>query len=98
MKVREFETNGTGLGFSDMGMNTEQMPTLDLRYWLNNVDAIHFRFRYFNIGGTSFSSKPIAFNGAIIPGGRTNNFDPWEWFSFSLYFERRALVRAGPTH
>ncbi|MBV8773211.1 MAG: hypothetical protein JO166_12920 [Deltaproteobacteria bacterium] len=89
VNVREFETNGTGLGFSEMGMNTQQMPTLDLRYLLNSLDAIHFRFRYFNIGGTSFSSKPIAFNGAIIPGGRTNNFDPWEWFSFSLYFERR---------
>jgi len=80
---------GQPLGFSDMGMDTQQIPALDLKYWLTSADAIHFRFRYFNMGGTRFSSKPIAFNGAIIPGGRTNNFDPWEWFSFSLYFERR---------
>src|SRR6266849_2070714 len=49
----------------------------------------YFRFRYFNIGGTHFSSTPIKFNGAIIPGGRTNNFDSWEWFSGGLYYERR---------
>jgi hypothetical protein len=76
VRVREFETEGTGLHFSDMGMSKEQMPTLDVRFWFNDVNALHFRFRYFNIGGTRFSSIPIAFNGAIIPGGRTNNFEP----------------------
>jgi hypothetical protein len=83
VRVREFETQGTGLQFSDMDINTEQIPTLDLLYWFNRLDAIHFRFRYFNMGGSRFSSTPIAFNGAIIPGGGTNNFDPWECFSFS---------------
>lgn len=73
VRVREFETEGTGLHFSNMGMNTEQMPTLDARYWFDEVNAIHLRFRYFNLGGTHFSSSPIKFNGAIIPGGRTNN-------------------------
>ncbi len=89
VRVREFETEGTGLHFSNMGMNTEQMPTLDARYWFDEVNAIHLRFRYFNLGGTHFSSSPIKFNGAIIPGGRTNNFDPWEWFAGGLYYERR---------
>jgi hypothetical protein len=91
VNVREFETEGNSIPFSDMGMSNEQMPTMDARYWLNSLDAIHFRFRYFNIGGTKFSSNPIKFNGAIIPGGRTNTFDPWEWFSFALYFERRLM-------
>jgi hypothetical protein len=89
VNVREFETEGTGLGFSDMGMNTQQMPALYLKYRLNSLNAIHFRFRYFDIGGTGVSSRPIAFNGAIISSGATNNFDPWEWFPFSLHFERR---------
>jgi hypothetical protein len=89
VRVREFQHEGTGLHFSDMGMDTEQMPTLDLRYWFDRVNAVHFRFRYFNIGGSHFSPTAIKFNGAIIPGGRANHFDPWEWFSFGLYYERR---------
>ena len=89
VRVREFLNEGTGLHFSDMDMNTEQMPTVDFRWWLDELDAIHFRFRYFNIGGKHFSATPIRFNGAIIPGGRTNNFDSWEWFSGGIYYERR---------
>jgi hypothetical protein len=89
VRVREFQTEGTGLHFSSMDMNTEQMPTLDVRFWFNELNALHFRFRYFNIGGTKFSSTPIFYNGSVIPGGRTNAFDPWEWFSFGLYYERR---------
>jgi hypothetical protein len=89
VRVREFQTEGTGLHFSSMDMNTEQLPTVDIRYWFNEVNALHFRFRYFNIGGTHFSITPIKFNGAIIPGGRTNSFDPCEWFSGGLYYERR---------
>jgi hypothetical protein len=89
VRVREFQTEGTGLHFSSTDMNTQQMPTLDVRYWFNDVNAIHFRFRYFNLGGTRFSSTPIKYNGAIIPGRRTNTFDPWEWFSGGLYYERR---------
>jgi len=89
VRVREFQTEGTGLHFPSMDINTEQMPTLDLRYWFNELNALHFRFRYFNIGGSKFSSTPIAFNGSIIPGGRTNDFDPWEWFSGGIYYERR---------
>jgi len=89
VRVREFQTEGTGLHFSSMDMNTEQMPTLDLRYWFNELNALHFRFRYFNIGGSHFSSTPILFNGSVIPGGRTNKFDSSEWFSGGVYYERR---------
>jgi hypothetical protein len=89
VRVREFKSEGTGLHFSSMGMDFEQMPTLDLRYWFDALDAVHFRFRYFNIGGTQYSPTPIVFNGAIIPGGRTNHFDPWEWFAAGIYYERR---------
>ncbi|MFZ0889118.1 MAG: hypothetical protein WA005_11740 [Candidatus Binataceae bacterium] len=32
VRVREFQTEGTGLHFSGIDMNTEQMPSLDLRY------------------------------------------------------------------
>jgi hypothetical protein len=32
VRVREFETEGTRLHFSDMGMNMEQIRTLDARY------------------------------------------------------------------
>jgi len=89
VRVREFQTEGTGLHFSSMDMKTEQMPTLDIRYWFNEVNALHFRFRYFNIGGSNFSRTPILFNGSVIPGGRTNAFNSWEWSSGGLYYERR---------
>ena len=53
------------------------------------LNAIHFRFRYFNIGGSRFSNRPILYNGSLIPGSRTNAFDPWEWFGAGIYYERR---------
>jgi len=93
VRVREFETEGAGLHFSNGGMNTEQMPTLDARYWFDEVNAIHLRFRYFNLGGTHFSSSPIKFNGAIIPGGRTNNFDGWP-ADYTTSAGRRHCMRA----
>jgi hypothetical protein len=89
VRVREFQTEGTGLSFAGMGMNTQQMPTLDVRYWFNELNAIRFRFRYFNIGGSRFFATPIFFNGAEIVPNRTNNFDPSEWFAAGIYYERR---------
>jgi hypothetical protein len=89
VRVREFRTEGTGLHFASMGINAEQMPTLDLRFWFDEVDALHFRFRYFNLGGSHFSSTPIFFNGAQIPAHRTNRYDPSEWYAAGIYYERR---------
>src|SRR5262249_27497704 len=31
-------------------------------------------------------------NGSVVPGGRTNNFGPWEWFSGGLYYEHRLTL------
>lgn len=89
VRVREFQTEGTGLHFSTMAMNKEQMPTIDIRYWFNELNALHFRFRYFNIGGTRFAGAPINFNGATIAPGQTLHYGPDKWFSGGLYYERR---------
>lgn len=42
VRVREFETEGTGLHFSSMDMNTEQMPTLNVRFWFNEPQRNSF--------------------------------------------------------
>jgi len=89
VRVREFAREGTGLHFHRLGMDTEQMPTIDLRYWFDRLDALHFRFRYFNIGGRAFFSGPVRFNGSTIAGGRTVPVNPSAWFSGGVYYERR---------
>jgi hypothetical protein len=88
VRVREFETEGTGLHFDDLGINTQQMPALDARYWFNEVSALHFRFRYFDIGGTHFLSHPANFNGSTMAPGQTLHTNP-DWYSGGLYYERR---------
>ncbi len=88
VRVREFETEGTGLHFNYLGIHRQQMPTLDVRYWLNAVSALHFRFRYFDISGTHFLSHPANFNGSTIASGQTIHTNP-EWYSGGLYYERR---------
>ncbi len=89
VRVREFNIEGSGLEFPSLGLNTEQMPTLELRYWFNQLDAIAASFRYFDIGGNHFQATPILFNGSEIKGGQTLNTNPSEWFSLGLYYERR---------
>jgi hypothetical protein len=88
VRVREFETEGTGLHFNFLGIHSQQMPTLDVRYWFNEVSAVHFRFRYFDMSGTHFLSHPANFNGSTIAPGQTIHTDP-EWYSGGLYYERR---------
>jgi hypothetical protein len=56
--VREFETEGTGLHFNYLGIHSQQMPTFDVRYWFNEVSALHFRFRYF-VSGADHQSRAI---------------------------------------
>jgi hypothetical protein len=89
VRVREFTTEGTGLHFHRLGIDTEQIPTLDLRYWFDRLDALHFRFRYFNAGGRAYFSGPVLFNGSTIAGGQTVHVNPTAWFSGGVYYERR---------
>jgi hypothetical protein len=88
VRVREFETEGTGLHFNYLGIHSQQMPTLDVRYWFNEVSALHFRFRYFDISGAHFLSHPANFNGSTIAPGQTIHTNP-DWYSGGLYYERR---------
>ncbi len=89
VRVREFNIEGSGLEFPSLGINSQQMPTLELRYWFNALDALDVQFRYFDVGGTHYQSRPIFFNGSEIKGNQVLNTDPSNWFSLGIYFERR---------
>lgn len=89
VRVREFQTEGTGLHLSYLGINTEQMPTGDITLWFTELSALHFRLRYFNLGGTRFLRHPVLYNGATLAPGQTLHTNPSEWFSVGLYYERR---------
>jgi len=88
VRVREFRVPATGLHLNYLGMTNEQLPTLDARYWLTDLGAIHFRFRYFVISGSRFFRQPFFFNGTQIAGGQTVSTNP-DWFSLGIYYERR---------
>lgn len=89
VRVRENQTEGTGLHFGSLGINTVQMPSVELTYWFNRVNAINFQFRYFDVGGSHFSGIPVRFNGSTIAPRQTLHSDPPAWFSLALYYERR---------
>jgi hypothetical protein len=90
VRVREFRLEGTGLHFPALGINTVQMPDLDLTYWFNELNAINAQFRYFDVAGSHTFSQPIKFNGAVIAGNQKLNTDPDpEWFAFYIYYVRR---------
>jgi hypothetical protein len=85
-RVREFSIQGTGLEFGNLGLSEEQIPGLDLRYWISERSAFHFRFRYFAIGGSHFLSSPAFFNGATIAGNQTLDTSP-DWYAGGFYYE-----------
>ncbi len=89
VRVREFQREGTGLHFPALGINTVQLPSIDLTYWFDQLNAINFRFRYFDVGGNHFFAGPAMFNGATIAGGQTLHSDPPVWLSLAFYYERR---------
>jgi hypothetical protein len=89
VRVREFKTEGNGLKFSSLGLNYQQMPTIEARFWFNDVNALDVTGRYFNIGAHKFQTRPIFFNGAQIKGGQVLNTNPSTWFSVGIFFERR---------
>src|ERR1700674_2218185 len=64
VRVREFQTEGTGLHLPALGINTVQLPDIDLTYWFNRLNAANVQFRYFDVGGSHFFSRPVVFNGA----------------------------------
>jgi hypothetical protein len=89
VRVREFNIEGNGLDFPSLGLNYQQMPTTEARYWFNQVDALDVQFRYFNIGAHKFQTRPIFFNGSQIKGRQVLNTNPSTWFSLSIFYERR---------
>jgi hypothetical protein len=89
VRVREFNIEGNGLDFSSLGLNYQQMPTIEGRFWFTNVDALDVKFRYTDIGAHKFQSRPIFYNGSLIKGGIVLNTDPWEWFTLGIFYERR---------
>ncbi len=64
------------------------MPGIDAYYWFNGLNAVHFRFRYFDLGGSWFSTQPFHFNGARVKPGPLDT-TPFPWFAGGLYYERR---------
>jgi len=89
-RVREFSLQGTGLHFNALGMHNQQMPTLDLRWWLTGLSALHFRFRYFDNNGSHFFTYPVNFNGATIAPNQILSTGH-DWYSGGFYYERRLI-------
>jgi hypothetical protein len=89
VRVREFDREGTGLHFGALGMNLSNMYNLDFNAWINELNGVHFHFRYFDLGGDGFSKRPVLFNGTVIAGGQTLRSRPAPWLSMGLYYERR---------
>ena len=88
VNVREFELRGSGLHFNDIGLGSEQVPSLDAAYWFNDRDAIRLRVRYFDLGGSFFLPRPTHYNGATLRPGPLDT-TPFPWFSGGVYYERR---------
>jgi len=88
VRVREFNLEGTGLHFNAMGIHSQQMPTLDIKYWLTGLGAVQFRLRYFFNDGSHFFTYPVNFNGSTIAPFQTLNTGN-DWFSVGFYYERR---------
>src|SRR5208282_1856776 len=61
VRVREFQIQGTGLHFPALGINTVQLPDIDLTYWFNQVSAINFQFRYFDVGDSHYFAHPVRY-------------------------------------
>ena len=89
VRVREHDIEGNGLDFSSLGLNYQQMPTIEGRFWFTNVDALDVSFRYVDIGAHKFQSRPIFYNGSLIKGGIVLNTNPAKWFSLGIFYERR---------
>jgi len=89
VRVREFKIEGSGLNFSSLGLNYQQMPTIEARYWFSQVDALDVKFRYTDIGAHKFQTRKIFFNGSTVKGGQVVNTNPWEWFTLGIFYERR---------
>jgi len=88
VRVREFNLEGTGLHFNAMGIHSQEMPTIDLKYWLTGLGALQFRFRYFFNDGSHFFTYPVNFNGSTIAPFQTLSTGN-DWFSLGFYYERR---------
>ncbi len=88
VNVREFLVKGSNIRLNKIGLASEQVPNLDLVYWLNELDAIHFRFRYFDMGGAAVLPRETFYNGARMAPGPIQS-TPFPWFSGGLYYERR---------
>jgi hypothetical protein len=88
VNVREFQVRGSNIHFNTIGLASEQVPSIDLTYWLNDLDAIHLRFRYFDMGGTAVLPREAFYNGTTMLPGKINT-TPFPWFAGGLYYERR---------
>jgi hypothetical protein len=89
VRVREFSTGGTALHFPAVGINAVQVPTLDIIYWFDALNAVDFQFRYLDVTGSHFLSYPANFNGSTMAPGQTLHAENFPWFSGGLYYERR---------
>jgi hypothetical protein len=90
VRVREFQTEGTGLNLpNDLGIHEIDLPEIDATYWFDEWNAAWFQFRDFEGGGTKFRAQPVLYNGTPIAGNQVLNSRGDEWFSFALYYQRR---------
>jgi hypothetical protein len=90
VRVREFNIEGNALDFSSLGLNYQQMPTIEGRFWFTDVDALDAKFRYLGVGGHKFQSRPI-----FLQWVQNQRRDSAEHQSLGVVLTRH-LLRASP--
>ena len=88
VQVRENESQGTRIWFSDLGIQTVQVPSFKATYWMNTSNALDLRLQYFAVRSNHLLKYPVVFNGATLEGGQIVSADPL-WYSLGIYYAYR---------
>ena len=91
VRRRQDSINGSALHLrDDLGVDTLQMPTLNLNYWFDQLNGLEFQFRYLALYGSEpLLPPPVTFNGDLILPGQNINLNGTTWFTAGLFYERR---------
>ena len=88
--TRPITNRGSALHFgSDLGVRTLQMPEMTASWWIDDLNAIQFQFRYFALYGSHHLSQSVTFNRAVITPGQDLSPAGTTWFTGGLFYEGR---------
>jgi hypothetical protein len=90
VRVRENKVSGIRLHLAqDLSIDTMQLPSLELTYWFDELNALQLHLRYFEAGGSHGLPRSANFNGATLAPGQRLKTGDTIWFEGALYYERR---------